>query len=97
MEWVLASHSCLNAVAVPAYAIAWKLAGMAFVSFFPLVIVIAAFAPERGVVVHPMLVDGGQRTVHVLGRLGPAPALHGQHRELGFAEHQRVALGSRGG
>jgi hypothetical protein len=42
MEWVLASHSCLNAVAVPAYTIAWKLARMAFVSFFPLVIVIAA-------------------------------------------------------
>ena len=43
-----------------------------------------------GVVVHPMLIDGGERSLHVLGRLRPSPAIHRQHGELGLADDERI-------
>ncbi len=53
----------------------------------------------RHVVVHPVLIDGGERRLHMLGRLQPAVVVHGQHRELGLAqdEHVGVAVDGRHG
>ena len=36
----------------------------------------------RGVVLHPMLIDGGDCEFHMLGRLGPSAAIHGHQCKL---------------
>ena len=49
------------------------------------------------VVMHPILIDSGERQLHVPGRLRPLPAIHGQHRELGLAVDERIGVAHCGG
>ena len=46
----------------------------------------------EGVVVQPVLIDGGERELQMFGRLRPSPAIHRQHRELGLAEDDGVDI-----
>ena len=50
----------------------------------------------RGVVLHPILIDGAECTFEVLGRLRPAPAIHRQHGQLGLAVDERIGVGHGG-
>ena len=42
------------------------------------------------VVVHPVLIDRGERKLQPAGRLLPVTAIHGQQRELGFQMDDRI-------
>ena len=47
----------------------------------------------RDVVVHPVLVDGGECHIQMLGRLRPSATIHRQQRELGLAEDAHIGVG----
>jgi hypothetical protein len=47
------------------------------------------------VVIHPILIDGGECLFQVLGRIRSSPAIHRQQCELGLAVDERIGIAHR--
>ena len=52
--------------------------------------------PAEDVVLQSELIDGGEGTLQVFGRLDPLPSIHRQHRQLGLAEDDGVDIAPSG-